>query len=124
MTLSTLYKKNKNESIQVWAIWTEGADIVTEHGKLDGKKQLSRKTAKAKNVGRANETSASEQAILTAKSMWTKKKDKGYFESREEAETNLVFLPMLLIFSVHPLGSYKLHNHLRISPNRLTVTVR
>ena len=90
-----LYKKNKNGSFQVWKLWTSGADIVSEHGKTDGKQQLSRKAAKGKSIGKKNETIPSEQAKLTAQSMWNKKKDKGYFETIEEARDEIVFLPML-----------------------------
>ena len=90
-----LYKKNKNESFQVWKIWTVDETIYTEHGNEDGKKQLATKIAKAKNTGKTNETTPSEQAIFTAQSMWNKKKDKGYFETIDEAKNEVVFLPML-----------------------------
>ena len=93
--LSNLYKKGKKGEIRIWKIRTEGSSIITEHGVLDGKMQVSKKTAKSKNLGRSNETTADEQAILEAQSMWTKQKDKGYFESIEKANTERVFLPML-----------------------------
>jgi len=93
--LRHLYKKNKNGSFQAWSIFTHGADIYTKHGKVDGKQQESIKTAKGKNIGKTNETTSSEQANLTAQSMWNKKKDKGYFTSIEDAENEVVFLPML-----------------------------
>jgi ATP-dependent DNA ligase len=95
MQFPTLYKKNKNGSFQQWSLRTEDAEIITEHGKVDGKMQTSSKTAKGKSIGKKNETTPEEQAKLTAQSMWTKKKDKGYFESIQEAENELVFLPML-----------------------------
>ncbi len=95
MDFPILYKKNKNGSFQQWKIWTVDATIYTEHGKTDGKKQLSTKIAKAKSIGKKNETTPAEQAPLDAQSMWNKKKDKGYFPSMQEAENEIVFLPML-----------------------------
>lgn len=90
-----LYSKGKKGEIRFWKVWTEGAEIVTEHGVVDGKTQQARKTAKAKNIGKKNETTPQEQAINQANSMWQKQIDKGYFESIEKAENTEVFLPML-----------------------------
>jgi len=90
-----LYSKGKKNEIRYWHIWTEGADIVTEHGQLEGKLQVSRKSAKAKNIGKANETTPEEQAVLQAESMYKKQIDKGYFPTVEEARTQVVLLPML-----------------------------
>lgn len=95
MKLPTLYKKNKDSSIQAWNLRTDGAEIITEYGKMFGKVQSSSRIAKGKNIGRANETTPEDQAEMTARSMWTKKKDKGYFETIKEAEEEVVFLPML-----------------------------
>ncbi|MDC1299972.1 hypothetical protein N8Z24_00540 [bacterium] len=93
--LPELYGKGKKGEIRSWKIYTEGADIVTEHGMLEGKIQVARKTAKAKNLGKKNETTPEEQAIAQAKSMWQKQIDKGYFDSIEKAKTTQVFRPML-----------------------------
>lgn len=94
METKTLYKQNKDKSIQVWAIWTEGGIIKTSFGRLDGAMQESSKEVKQKNVGRSNETTLEEQAELEALSMWRLKKDKGY---KEDANTNLTreVAPML-----------------------------
>lgn len=91
----TLYKKAKTEAIQVWSIRTEDEKIITNHGALDGAVQEAIKIAKIKNAGRANETTVEKQADSEAESMWKKKKDKGYFETIQEAEGKTVFLPML-----------------------------
>lgn len=80
MEEKTLYKQNKNKSIQVWKVWTEGSIIKTSFGRLDGAMQESSKEVEQKNVGRSNETTLEEQAQLEAMSMWRLKKDKGYME--------------------------------------------
>jgi ATP-dependent DNA ligase len=92
--MNPLYSKGKKGEIRFWQVWTEGAEIYTKHGVVDGKMQVSRKTAKGKNIGKKNETTPSEQALLRAQSMWNKQVDKGYFETVEEAQTTEVFLPM------------------------------
>lgn len=78
----------------MWRVRTEGADIVTEYGLVDGEKQFARKTATPKNVGRSNATTAEEQAVLEARAMWQKRRDRKYAESIEEAKKELI-RPML-----------------------------
>lgn len=93
-TLPTLYHKGKTGAIHSWKIWTEGADIVTEHGQVDGKKQIARKTAEPKNVGKKNATTGAEQAISEAESMHKYKLDRKYSLTPAAAKEP-VLLPML-----------------------------
>ena len=94
MKMKTIYHTSKTGAIVEWDIWTEGADIVTEFGQRDGKKQLARKTATSKNVGRSNETTPEDQAILEMQSMHKKKLDGKYSTTLKGAKQE-VFLPML-----------------------------
>lgn len=93
-TYPTLYKKNKDGSFQQWTVQADGNQIISVYGQVDGKMQTTSKTAKPKNVGKANETIGEIQAIKQAKSMWQKKYDKEYAETIEEA-CNPPVLPML-----------------------------
>ena len=93
-THPTLYHRGKAGGLYSWRVWTEGADILTEYGLVDGEKQIARKTATPKNVGRANATTAEEQAVLEAQSMWQHKRDRKYAETIEDAQAELV-RPML-----------------------------
>jgi DNA ligase-1 len=90
----TLYHKSKTDAIVQWDIWTEGADIVREYGQIGGKMQIARTTATGKNIGRANETTPDEQAILEAKARHKKRLDAKYSLTIEDAKKE-VFLPML-----------------------------
>ena len=92
--LRTLYHKSKTDAIVKWDIWTEGADILTEYGQIGGKMQSARKTATPKNVGRANATTAEEQALIEAIAMHKKRLDGKYSLTVEECKKE-VFLPML-----------------------------
>lgn len=92
--LVMLYHRGKAGGVYSWRVWVEGADILTEYGLIDGEKQIARKTATPKNVGRSNATTADEQAVIEAKAMWQNKRDRKYAESVEAAMDELV-RPML-----------------------------
>jgi len=94
MKLPILYHKAKGGDLRQWRTWTEGPHILTEHGQVGGKLQISSKTAEGKNIGRANETSPEEQAILEANSLHKYKLDRKYSLTPEEASEELL-LPML-----------------------------
>ena len=97
-TNQTLYKRTSTGKIEQWHVWTEGSVVYTEHGYIGGKLTQDKGTiAKAKNVGRANETTPDEQAVLEATSKWNKKIDGGYKTSKESAENDVVILPMLAL---------------------------
>jgi len=100
----TLFKKTATGAIQTWRCWTEGDKLFTEFGQQGGQLQVSAPTVcKPKNVGRANETTAEQQADAEAVALWEKKlKSKGYTRSTDDAETGVAdklvaggILPML-----------------------------
>ena len=94
-TNPTLYALNKDGSFQEWKVYTEGADVIVEFGKLGGKMQQKRTTCEMKNVGRANETDAAFQALLEAKSKWEKQVRLGYRETTDQLKTEEVYTTML-----------------------------
>ena len=96
-TFPTLYKNNKNSSIQSWEIFAseENGDAFYEvdFGQVDGARQQKRNYVEGKSIGRANETTPYQQAISEAESKWKKQLDKGYtLICGEEPES---YLPML-----------------------------
>lgn len=90
-----LFSKTGTKSIYRWIVWTEGNLIKTEFGLVGGKQQITTKPAEAKSIGRSNETTPEEQAVLEAQSIWNNKIDKGYKTSYEDAQKEEVVLPML-----------------------------
>lgn len=94
MQKKTLYHKGKQGETRVWSVWTENDQIKTEYGVLDGEMQVSVKRATPKNVGRANETTAEQQAELEAESLYKFKLDRKYSTTVESAQEPLL-LPML-----------------------------
>jgi len=97
MQMPKLYDRDSKGNIKVWQISTDGADIITTHGKLGCKEITTVKTIlTGKNIGRANETTPAEQAEAEARSTYQKKCDKGYITELESAESKpKEILPML-----------------------------
>jgi ATP-dependent DNA ligase len=71
---------------KVWRIDVFDAEghglIRTEYGYEDGKKTVNEKVVSVgKNIGKKNETTPVQQALVEARAVWSKKKDAGYRES-------------------------------------------
>lgn len=94
LPLPILYHKTRSGDLQTWKVWTEGAAIITEFGRLGGKMQRASKQAIATNAGRSNERNPAEQAMSEAKSMHQRRLDQGYAKTPEAAKEP-VWLPML-----------------------------
>ena len=92
--LSTLYHKGKAGKLYSWRVWTEGDTVFSEAGTDEGKKILSSRVCTPKNIGKANETTAEQQAVLEATAMWKHKVSRKYAETPEDAK-ELDFQPML-----------------------------
>lgn len=96
MKLPTLYSRTSTGAIQNWTIEIIGAAYCTHFGQVDGKQQTTELThCKPKNEGKANATTAAEQALKDAKALWKKKKDGGCFEDINDIDTALFTEPML-----------------------------
>ncbi len=82
--LPTLYGKASTGKIKQWSVTTEGAFVIVSHGQLGGKIQHDKTESTPKNIGKSNETTGAEQALLEAQSKWNKQIKKDYRESVEE----------------------------------------
>lgn len=90
--LERLYKTSAKGATQVIDMMIEGDTYTRTWGQLDGKMQSKATTAVGKNIGKSNETTAEEQAVLEAEAVWVKKQKTGYSTSAEAPTT--VLLPM------------------------------
>ena len=89
--LPKLYKTTGTGKTQTWQIFVDGADTYTKFGPTDGTIQTSaRETAVPKNEGKANATTAEEQAVLDAESKWRKKLASGYVQTMGEIAAGTV----------------------------------
>ena len=102
----TVYKKTSTGKIQQWRAWVEktatGYLLKVESGQTDGK--LKQTAGQVIDVGKQKRT-AQEQAIFESNSKLKKKRDEAYFDTIEEAQTQVKLLPML----AHPFNKRK-HN--------------
>jgi len=99
-TFETLYGIDTNNKLKQWSITVENHDthslIICEYGYVDGKKTTSKtKVEKGKNIGKKNETTHFQQAVLEATSKWTKKQESGYSKEKNEEKEEEILLPML-----------------------------
>ncbi len=106
--LRTLYKRTSTGAIQEWHKEVEGDKHRTISGQREGKLVTSAWTVcTPKNVGKANETSGEEQAMLEAEADYTKKLARGYFESVNDIDGGSLFKPMLAKdFHDYPITSF------------------
>jgi len=86
-----LFKKTSTGAIQEWQVGVYDVDgiatIINDYGQVGGKIQQSKEQVlEGKNIGKANETTAFEQAFAQAKGRWEKQLKKGYVESIEDAQ--------------------------------------
>ena len=90
-----IYKLDSKGRVRILHVYTEGADLIQESGLIDGQLVKHQSTCVPKNVGKANETTAEEQALAEANSKVMNKMSTGYFHTIEDAEDHEVLLPML-----------------------------
>lgn len=90
-----LYKKDTLGKTRVLYISTSGPMLIQLSGLLDGGQVKHEKICKGKNIGKSNETTPEQQAILEMNSKVAEKLTEGYFRTIEEAESVAVVLPML-----------------------------
>lgn len=91
-----LYKRTSTGSIQVWWMESEGNAYRTHSGKLDGKIVTSGWTyTKGKNIGKVNETTPEQQALLEVEATYTKNLKRHYFENPDDVDNLKSFKPML-----------------------------
>lgn len=100
----TILYKFSNEKLRVWGCHAVDDEVIVIHGEADGKKVQKSYRTKAKNVGRANETTPEQQAILECEAKIVKQLKSGYFLTIEEAQDHKPFQPM-------KAQDFKKHDH-------------
>ncbi len=80
---ATLYGESSHGKRKMWCVAVEAQGefgvIRTTHGYEDGKKVVNERVVETgKNLGRANATTAIQQAVSEARALWKKKCDAGY----------------------------------------------
>lgn len=91
-----LFKKSTTGKILVWFMQVDGDKYCTTSGQIDGKKVTSKWTiAKPKNVGKANATTAEQQAVAEVESAYEKQRKSDYHDDINNVDVAMRFKPML-----------------------------
>ena len=95
-TFETLYKRTSTGAVQIWFMEVDGDKYRSTSGQIDGKKTTTEWTvAKPKNEGRANATTAEQQAIAEVEAEYKKKLKRDYHKQLGSIDTQMRFKPML-----------------------------
>jgi len=111
-----LYKLDSKQKARILHIYTENSTLIQESGLVDGAKVKHEKICTGKNIGKSNQTTPEEQAILQAKSKMEEKLSEGYFLTIEEAKSIKVVMPMLALSYNDEKSKIKWVNPVYISP--------
>jgi len=119
-----LYGRDKKNNLRIWKVTINNThldytEIIVLHGLLNGKQiETTTKINSGKNIGKKNETSHYQQALLEAQSKWNKKKDIEHYTTNKPDEhenikdtvtNNHIPIPMLA-------HDYKKYKHKLIFP--------
>jgi len=81
-----LYQKARTGKTKYLELWTEGEFFCRNWGTIGSKEQTTRRECEGKNIGKANETSPAEQAIIEMNAKVVQKKKNGYVEELEAVQ--------------------------------------
>jgi len=81
--MTKLYQKARTGKTKYIELWTEGEFLCSKWGTIGSKEQSTRKECEGKNIGKANESTPAEQAIVEMDAKIVKKKKDGYVEDLE-----------------------------------------
>lgn len=110
-----LYSRDANGKLRVWCIEAYKGAYRTHEGECGGKIKESKWTeCFGKNIGKSNETSAREQAVLEAKAKWQKRWDAGARSTPEELESNPAAF-------YEPMTAHKYEDHAHKLPDWVVV---
>lgn len=93
-TFAPLYHLGKNKALYSYNIWSEGNKVYSDTGQVNGQRVTSVITVTPKNDGKANATTAEEQAVKEAKAKHKHKLDRKYSLTPEKASEEEI-APML-----------------------------
>lgn len=85
-TSPILYKQNERGTLQQWRTWSFKDRVHVEFGQMHGKLQATFDIVKGKNIGRANATTAYQQAAVKARQLYDKKVKQGFIPDASVAQ--------------------------------------
>ena len=79
-----LYQKARTGKTKFIELWTEGEYLYSKWGTIGSKEQTTRKECEGMNIGKANETTPAQQAVIEMDAKVVKKKKNGYVENLDD----------------------------------------
>jgi ATP-dependent DNA ligase len=96
MKFPTLYKRTTTGATQIWTIEVQGNTYFTKSGQIDGKIQTSKPTiCSGVNIGKSNETTPEQQAIVEAQAKYAKQLKSKYKVDLNDIENETFISPTL-----------------------------
>lgn len=111
-----IYKKDSKNKIRILDISVDGFTLISKSGLIDGALVTNKTICKSKNIGKANETTAEEQAIKEMEALIEIKIKDGYFRTQKEAEDSDLFFPMLAYPYEKYKDTFKAGDHIMVQP--------
>lgn len=103
-TFPTLYAKDSNDNTRIWYMEQKGNLYRTHSGVKDGQLVTSDwSTAEAKNIGKKNATTSSEQATAEIEAKYKKQLKTGYHEDEADAGLGTSYIEPMLAQTLHKL---------------------
>lgn len=94
MILPALFKYDSKDQARMWSVRAEGVRVITRYGLRGGQQIEQVVTAKRKNLGKVNETTAQEQAVIEAEAKHRLQIERDDYNSDID-KAGLQFRPML-----------------------------
>jgi len=104
MNHEKLYKIDSKNRTREWSITVLNNTFTTHAGLVDGKMVEKTTVCKPKNIGRANETTAIQQASLEAQAKWIKKRDRELYVIFEDIGKPQLYIPSMLALDATKVG--------------------
>lgn len=100
----TLYKIDSKGKQREWSVTVNGDAFTTSAGLSGGKQTTKTTICKPKNVGRANEKTASDQALFEAEAKWIKKRDRELYVVKANLGKPPIYTPPMLALDATKVG--------------------
>lgn len=100
----TLYKIDSKGRQREWSVTVDGDSFTTSAGLSNGKQTTKKTVCEAKNVGRANERTPSEQAYFEAEAKWIKKRNRELYTLKADLGKPPAYTPPMLTLDATKVG--------------------
>lgn len=102
--LEKLYKKTSTGKLRTWSVSVQDDTFTVTYGEEGGKSTSKTTKVKGKNIGKANETNAHEQAVAEAKARWVKQVERELYTISGDLDKPSLYLQPELALDATKVG--------------------